>query len=68
MFQNRLGKQENVKGAFDLKQDVTNKNIILIDDIYDSGETLREIGRLLTAKGAKFVVPIVIAKTVGGTQ
>ena len=43
------------------------KNIILLDDIYDSGATLKEVGKLLTQKGAKCIVPIVIAKTVGGT-
>lgn len=67
VFQNRLGKQENVAGAFDMQINVFGKNVILIDDIFDSGETLKEIGRLLTLKGANFIVPVVIAKTVGGT-
>lgn len=68
MFQNSFSKQENVTGAFDVDKDiVTRKTIVLLDDIYDSGATLKEVGRLLTQKGAKFVVPIVIAKTVGGT-
>ena len=68
MFQNSFSKQENVTGAFDVDKDiVTRKAIVLLDDIYDSGATLKEVGKLLTQKGAKFVVPIVIAKTVGGT-
>lgn len=68
MFQNSYGKQENVEGAFDVDEDVVrNKTIILLDDIYDSGATLKEVGKLLTEKGAKCIVPIVIAKTVGGT-
>lgn len=68
MFQNSFSKQENVTGAFDVDKDiVTRKTIVLLDDIYDSGATLKEVGKLLTQKGAKFVVPIVIAKTVGGT-
>lgn len=67
IFQNKYGKQENVAGAFDLDANVNNKCIILIDDIYDSGETLKEIGKLLTEKGANYIVPVVIAKTVGGT-
>ena len=46
---------------------VKSKNIVLLDDIYDSGATLKEVGKLLTQKGAKYIVPIVIAKTVGGT-
>ena len=67
IFQNRLSKQDNVNGAFAINEDVKNKNIILIDDIYDSGETLKEIARILTAKGARYIAPVVIAKTVGGT-
>ena len=46
---------------------VKGKTILLIDDIYDSGATLKEVGNLLTRKGATYIVPIVIAKTVGGT-
>lgn len=41
--------------------------LTLLDDIYDSGATLKEVGKLLTRKGAKYIVPMVIAKTVGGT-
>jgi ATP-dependent DNA helicase RecQ len=68
MFQNSYSKQENVAGAFDVDEEIVKmKNIILLDDIYDSGATLKEVGKLLTQKGAKCIVPIVIAKTVGGT-
>ena len=68
MFQNSFSKQENVKGAFDVDEDIVKgKIVLLLDDIYDSGATLREIGKLLTQKGANCIVPIVIAKTVGGT-
>lgn len=58
----------NVLDAFDVDEDVVKgKCIVLLDDIYDSGATLKEVGRLLTKKGAKCIVPIVIAKTTGGT-
>lgn len=68
MFQNSYRKHENVSDAFDIKNGIVQgKTILLIDDIYDSGATLKEVGNLLTRKGAKFIVPIVIAKTVGGT-
>lgn len=68
MFQNSYSKQENVAGAFDVDDNVVKgKTIVLLDDIYDSGATLKEVGKLLTQKGAKCIVPIVIAKTVGGT-
>jgi ATP-dependent DNA helicase RecQ len=39
---------------------------LLIDDIYDSGATVKEIGKYLIQEGALEVAPLVIAKTVGG--
>jgi ATP-dependent DNA helicase RecQ len=67
-FQNNILKKENVKDVF-LYQDsneIKEKNILLIDDIFDSGATIKEIGKYLTGLGAKLIVPLVIAKTVGG--
>ncbi len=45
---------------------MTDKKILLIDDIFDSGHTIKEIARTLQNKGAKLVAPLTIAKTVGG--
>jgi len=45
---------------------VQGKKILLVDDIYDSGSTIREIAAMLKSKGAEMVAPLVIAKTVGG--
>jgi ATP-dependent DNA helicase RecQ len=61
-------KSDNVKNAFEMKtpEEVIGKNILLIDDIFDSGATIKEIGRYLSNLGAKKIAPIVIAKTVGG--
>ena len=68
IYQNSYSKQENVAGAFDVDDNIVKgKTIVLLDDIFDSGATLKEVGKLLTQKGAKCIVPIVIAKTVGGT-
>jgi len=36
------------------------------DDIYDSGATIKAIGKYLTGAGAQKIAPLVIAKTVGG--
>ena len=68
VFQNSFLKQENVKDAFTYNNtiDLQGIRIIVLDDIYDSGATLKEIGKLLTAMGAELIVPITIAKTVGG--
>lgn len=68
IFQNTFNKKENISGAFDVDENIVkDKTVLLIDDIYDSGATIKEVGKLLTNKGAKCIVPIVIAKTVGGT-
>lgn len=68
IFQNGYNKRDNVAGAFDIDaEEVKDKRILLIDDIFDSGATIKEIGNMLTKKGATRIVPIVIAKTVGGT-
>jgi phosphoribosylpyrophosphate synthetase len=63
---------ENLKIVSDIKfyiqkLCIENSSIVLLDDIYDTGATLKEVGKLLTQKGAKYIVPIVIAKTVGGS-
>lgn len=68
VFQNSYLKQENVKDAFSYlsPEEINGKKIVLLDDIFDSGATIKEIGKLLTALGAETIVPIAIAKTVGG--
>ena len=68
IFQNSLLKCDNVAGAFDFVQanEISGKSVLVIDDIFDSGATIKEIGKLLTQFGAIKVAPLVIAKTVGG--
>ncbi|MBR1798867.1 MAG: RecQ family ATP-dependent DNA helicase [Bacteroidales bacterium] len=68
VYQNSYLKQDNIKDAFTYNhpEDIIGKKILLIDDIYDSGATIKEIGRLLTSLGAEIIAPITIAKTVGG--
>lgn len=68
VYQNGWLKQDNVKDAFSYlsPEEVNGKRIILLDDIFDSGATMKEIGKLLTTMGAETIVPIAIAKTVGG--
>jgi len=41
---------------------------LLIDDIFDSGATIKEIGRYLSKQGAILIAPLVLAKTVGGDK
>ncbi|RLA09076.1 MAG: RecQ family ATP-dependent DNA helicase [Gammaproteobacteria bacterium] len=66
IFQNKALKTQNIKDVFDINIDITDESILLIDDIFDSGATITEIGKMLTKRGAKVIVPLVIAKTVGG--
>lgn len=68
VFENGYLKTENVSGAFTfaIPNDIKGKSILLVDDIFDSGATIKEIGKLLTNLGAVKIAPIVIARTVGG--
>ncbi len=68
VFENAYLKSDNVKDAFMIKtpDEVRGKTILLIDDIFDSGATIKEIGRYLSNLGALKIAPLVIARTVGG--
>ncbi len=68
VFQNSYLKKDNVAGKFEYKNpdEIVEKSVILFDDIFDSGATMKEIGNLLTEYGVKKIAPLVIARTVGG--
>ncbi|MCH7657921.1 MAG: RecQ family ATP-dependent DNA helicase [Bacteroidetes bacterium] len=68
VFENSYLKADNVRDAFTYNNptEIEDKSILLIDDIFDSGATVKEIGRYLINSGAKKIAPLVIAKTVGG--
>jgi len=51
---------------YESPEEIQDKNILLIDDIFDSGATVKEIGKYLTRLGAAGIAPLVIARTVGG--
>lgn len=67
-FQTGLLRTDNVKDAFRIENpsEIQGKSILLIDDIFDSGATIKEIGKYLSKLGAIKVAPLVIAKAVGG--
>ncbi len=58
-------KIDNVRGAFEIVPgiDVHDRELVLIDDIYQSGFTLNEIGRILLEAGARSVFGLVATKT-----
>ncbi len=62
---NWLQKAENVKDAFIVcsPEKVLGRTLLLIDDIYDSGYMLREVGLTLMQAGAKAVYPLTITRT-----
>ena len=68
IFENHYLKHDNVADAFiyESPEEIQDKNILLIDDIFDSGATVKEIGKYLTRLGAAGIAPLVIARTVGG--
>jgi len=62
---NRLQKADNVKDAFIVRfpEQVVGRTLLLIDDIYDSGYMLREVGQTLMQAGARVVYPLTITRT-----
>ena len=67
-FQNSILQRDNVVDAFSIDNgsNLLGKKILLVDDIYDSGATIKEVASYLTNKGASLIAPLVIARTVGG--
>ena len=68
VFKNSYLKKDNVTHKFSYLQpnELVGKSIILFDDIFDSGATIKEIGNVLTKFGVAKIAPLVIARTVGG--
>jgi len=68
VFENGYLKSDNVSGAFSFNNSVVlaGKSSLLVDDIFDSGATIKELGKLFTTFGAIKIAPMVIARTVAG--
>lgn len=68
LLKNAYLKKENVAQKFTYAEptEIQGKSVILFDDIFDSGATIKEIGNVLTKFGVTKIAPLVIAKTVGG--
>ena len=61
---NKQDRIDNVKGVYYTKNEeqIYNKKILLLDDIYTTGSTVNECCRILKLVGAKYVDVISIAK------
>ncbi|MBW6498966.1 MAG: RecQ family ATP-dependent DNA helicase [Bacteroidales bacterium] len=68
VFQSSISKRHNVRGKFGClsMEEIEGKRILIIDDIFDSGCTIKEAGKCLSKCGAAKIAPLVIAKTLGG--
>ena len=58
-------RKEFVKNSLEIKypERIKGKNIILVDDIYTSGATMKEAVRVLKTAGARKVIGFVVART-----
>lgn len=63
---NRRERIENVKGAFAVenKEKIKDKVILLIDDVYTTGSTVKECAKMLKKNGAKKVIVLTLARGV----
>lgn len=61
-------KQANVAGAFALQGHVAGQNLLLVDDLYDSGATLNEAARTLNHGRPASIIVLTLTKTIHADQ
>lgn len=56
-IKSRRDKVKNVKGVFEINKDIDVKGryVLLVDDVFDSGATMREVSKILKRAGVGFV-------------
>lgn len=57
-------KRVNVASAFAVRGDVRGKSLLVLDDLYDSGETLKEVTRVLKRAGARSIKVLTLTRTI----
>ncbi len=64
----RKDRRENVRGAFaaSFPERVKGKNVVVLDDVYTTGSTVRECARALKKAGAATVAVLTLARAVDG--
>ena len=58
-------RQKNISGAFKVSEDVRGKKLVLVDDVYTTGATIRECAKVLKKAGAAEINCITFAMTKG---
>ncbi len=53
-------RKSNLKGAFNVLEDMTGKSVLLIDDVWTTGSTMEECAKVLKKAGAKNVYALTI--------
>ena len=61
---NKEKREQNIQGAYYIKKEeiVQNKKILLLDDIYTTGNTVNECSRILKQAGTKEIGVLTLAK------
>jgi ComF family protein len=59
----RKAREDNIKGSFFVSENLRGKKIILVDDIFTTGCTIKECASELKKKGAENITAITLAKT-----
>ncbi|MFN7019687.1 MAG: ComF family protein [Fimbriimonadales bacterium] len=62
-FKNAVQKAKNIEGAFEVAQTVQGLNLLIVDDVFDSGATLKEAGKVLKQAGAGALYAFCLART-----
>ncbi|MGA2191867.1 MAG: ComF family protein [Nitrospirota bacterium] len=59
-------REKNVRGAFEVSrpEDFKAERVLLVDDVYTTGATVRECARVLTALGAEAVYILTVARVI----
>jgi predicted amidophosphoribosyltransferase len=63
---NPVERTENLKDAFQVGKKISRSPVLLLDDIYTAGTTVKEAAKVLRQQGIKVAGVVVAAKTSRG--
>ena len=58
----KTARRRNIRGAFYCTKRISEQNVILFDDIFTTGATIKECAKILKMNGAKKILVLVLAK------